>query len=653
MDSIPPREQLAQYYQRVFETLKRRYPEFDPLSAEVFISLLRTGDQFRALMERRCRQKGLTGPAFGILNLLDTHPEGRLSMREISQQMLVTQANMTGLVDTLEKLGFVKRGRDSKDRRVFRIEITTAGRKKLDAFRPGHFKFIRQFLSGFSDSEKKNLVHLMGKVRTSIVTASKAALLLILASGFLQAASFTLGAAAREAIGASPEVRRAYLDFEKAKLEEPGLLALTDPVFGVAASETDDRSPRSAPAFQGTFSKSKDMEASIRQDLLIGTETRLFFKTQKLENPSLFRPIDPTNTTSLGLEIRQPLLRYFWGRPDKAKRRQARAGVSAAEAALKRATEQEAARTMLAFVEAYIAQQNIAIREAAVEDARKLLANYKEKRRYGLVDASDSLQAEVALRTQETELRLARSHLERAGQSLRRALYRKEETPFETLELPAPPKRAIPPMEEAWSQAANSRGDYLAAKLLVERAESRLRAEALSTLPDLAVFGSYSYNGLNSRFSPSWKQAREGDFPIYTTGIQLEIPFLWKKEKIKRRQAGLDLEAAKAHRDILEADVRREVSQALEDLHLAQEREAAYEELLKLERRKLAAAEEDFQRGRFSTDLLIRFQGDIHRTETLLIQAKAEALAGWARLGFAMGNLIEGFTDLTGEAIQP
>ncbi|MBI2070751.1 MAG: TolC family protein [Elusimicrobia bacterium] len=477
--------------------------------------------------------------------------------------------------------------------------------------------------------------------------------ILIVFTGTLQAASLTLGTAAREALQKSPEIRAAAAQWQKSALEEPGLLALTDPVFGARYSQTDDRSARSAPAFQGAFSKSKDWEASLTQDLLIGTESRLFFRTQELQNPSLFRPIDPTHTSSLGVEIRQPLLRYFWGRPDKAKRRQARAGVKAAANALKQTREKEAAQAMLAYVEVFTAQEQISIREAALADARKLLDNYKEKRRYGLVESSDLLQAEVSVRAQETELRLAQSQLKQAEETLRRALYRRGEEPFEKLRLPEIPQRTPPAMEEAWATAEANRGDYLSAQHLVERAESFVRVEHLSTLPDLSVFGSYAWGGLDSRFSPSWSQVNKGDFPIYTTGVQLKIPLFWKKERIRRAETALNLESARAERDRTAADIRREIGDALENLRLSRDRASAYEELLTLEKEKFQAAQEDFNRGRANTDLLIRFQNDIRRTESLVINAKAQALAGWARLGFATGNLIEGFADLTGEAIEP
>lgn len=478
------------------------------------------------------------------------------------------------------------------------------------------------------------------------------ATVLFFAGIFSQASGLSLGEAVAEALQNSPEVRQAVIELKKAALEEPALLALTDPVFGVKAFTTNDQGPRSVPVIQGAFSKSHDLEASLSQNLLIGTEAQIFFRTQKLDNPALFRPLNPTASASLGFEIRQPLLRYFWGRPDKAKRRQAASMVDAAAGALRRVNEAEAIRAMLAYVQTYIAQKNIAIREAALADARQLVHNYQEKRGYGLIEASDLLQAEVSARAQETELRLAFSRLKQAEEALRRALYRRDSQAFaESLQLPQLLNRPLPQLQEALKLATANRGDYLESAHRVASAESFVRVEKLNTLPDLSVFGSYAWGGLDARFSPAFRQARLGDFPIYTTGIQIELPLAWKKESLRRERATLALETARAQRERIETQVRHEISDALESLDLAQDRAAAYEELFALEKQKLDAAQEDFKRGRSSTDLLIRFQADIYRTESLLIDAKADILAHWAKLALATGALLESFVEITGEAL--
>ncbi len=449
----------------------------------------------------------------------------------------------------------------------------------------------------------------------------------------------TLATAVREAIESSPEVRRAQEEWRLASLEEPLLLANTDPVLGLKAQAANDRAPRASPAFQGSYADSRGLDLTMNQKWLVGTEAKAFFATQRMDNPAGFRPLNPTIDSRLGLEVRQPLLRYFWGRPDIARRRRARAGVAVTQGRLRRLQDAAAARAAQAYLEASVARETLTIREAGVGDAQKLLQSHREKRRYGLVEESDILQAEASLRAQETEAAIARSALAQADNALRSALWRDTEEPFDApLARPAAPQRPLPDRREILRQAWERRGDYQAAQAAAERAEWHLRAQTLETLPELSLFGSYVGAGLDGSASRSWGDAGSFDQRVVTGGLQFEFAFGRKREKLRREEARLQAAAAKAEADALRASIRREVFDGVERLSLARERSRAYGELLSIERRKLASAEEDFRRGRASTDLVIRFQGDIRRAESQALRASADEIGGWAELALAAGR---------------
>jgi len=72
---------------------------------------------------------------------------------------------MTGLVDTLERDGFVKREPDPVDRRMMSVRLTPAGEKFLSDFLPGHFQAVAELMSPLNETERKTLVRLLGKVQ--------------------------------------------------------------------------------------------------------------------------------------------------------------------------------------------------------------------------------------------------------------------------------------------------------------------------------------------------------------------------------------------------------------------------------------------------------------------------------------------------------
>jgi DNA-binding MarR family transcriptional regulator len=70
-------------------------------------------------------QFGITGPQLWALKTIFQH--GDLSLSELSKRMYLHPSTMTGVVDRLEKKGFVVRKRDEGDRRVIQLQLTPQG----------------------------------------------------------------------------------------------------------------------------------------------------------------------------------------------------------------------------------------------------------------------------------------------------------------------------------------------------------------------------------------------------------------------------------------------------------------------------------------------------------------------------------------------
>ena len=62
------------------------------------------------------------------LTILYVIREESATLGDLARRLMVTPAVVTGLVDRLEKRGYVRRGGDPGDRRVVRLTLTDAGR---------------------------------------------------------------------------------------------------------------------------------------------------------------------------------------------------------------------------------------------------------------------------------------------------------------------------------------------------------------------------------------------------------------------------------------------------------------------------------------------------------------------------------------------
>lgn len=457
-----------------------------------------------------------------------------------------------------------------------------------------------------------------------------------------QAAPLTLAEAVNEALARSPDAEGARQRLREASLEEPLILSELDPQLVSGYSASDDQAPRAMPTFEGRRSQLERWNAGINQKTLLGTQMRLEYANSRLANPAAFRVLDPSVDSRLSIDLSQPLLRYFWGRPDVARRGRARASTAAAENQLRLALERAAAEAARAFLELHFALRFASIKEDGVAAAQKLLAKYQEKTGYGLAEESDLLQAKASLEVQRTELLIAQSQIERATNALRAALGRKDESG--RLELAAPeglPDGAALSVSEA--DALGKRPDVAASRRMTESLEWAARIQRLDTLPELTLNASYAFAGLDRRSSAAWDDMTGFDHPVKAAGINLIVPLTFKKERLLRKRADHQLGAAKADQLRLETAALKEIRDA-RDLHaLAKQRLEAGRRLTQLERAKYKAEEANFRRGKSSTDLLIRFQLDIQRAESELLRAEIDEAAARIELARASGSLLEAF----------
>lgn len=158
----------------------KEFPELDPSACEAFLHLLRTGDEVFAVAERNLAKHNISQGRFGVLMLLwsQNHRRhgaarhggngechgGPRTPAELADAAGVTRATMTGLIDTLERDGLVRREPDLNDRRMMSVRLTPKAENFLRDLLPAHFRTMATLLAPLSEKERKTLVHLLTKV---------------------------------------------------------------------------------------------------------------------------------------------------------------------------------------------------------------------------------------------------------------------------------------------------------------------------------------------------------------------------------------------------------------------------------------------------------------------------------------------------------
>lgn len=103
---------------------------FDAATQEACLNILRTSDRIASAFDRLLKQYGLSRPQYNVLRILRGNGRG-LSCREVADQMITADPDVTRLVDRLVEAGYAERRRSDADRRVVLVGLTIDGAKLL------------------------------------------------------------------------------------------------------------------------------------------------------------------------------------------------------------------------------------------------------------------------------------------------------------------------------------------------------------------------------------------------------------------------------------------------------------------------------------------------------------------------------------------
>src|SRR6516225_3789986 len=144
--------------------LKKKRP-FESSHEEAVLNIVRTSDQMQIRFARLLREYGLTSPTqYNILRIL--RGEGKpLPILEIASRTVTVAPGITGLIDRLERAGFVNRLRCEKDRRVIYVALTDQGIKTLAVLDEPLALLHRQLMGHLSPGELKDVIRLLEKLR--------------------------------------------------------------------------------------------------------------------------------------------------------------------------------------------------------------------------------------------------------------------------------------------------------------------------------------------------------------------------------------------------------------------------------------------------------------------------------------------------------
>jgi DNA-binding MarR family transcriptional regulator len=123
----------------------------------LWIRLLRASRFIEGVTRERFKvQFNMTLPRFDVMAALYRKPDGML-MSEIARFLIVSNGNVTGIVDRLVSEGLVARSQRNGDRRTSFITLTRRGRAAFATMATAHEHWIDELLGAVSARDAEQL----------------------------------------------------------------------------------------------------------------------------------------------------------------------------------------------------------------------------------------------------------------------------------------------------------------------------------------------------------------------------------------------------------------------------------------------------------------------------------------------------------------
>jgi MarR family 2-MHQ and catechol resistance regulon transcriptional repressor len=130
-------------------------PTQETSSAALWVVLARAYRSMAAFVERSISTLDIGLSDFMILEAL-LH-KGALTMSELCEAALITNASMTAAIDRLEERAFAERIADKQDRRVRRVQLTAQGAALIKRLYARHERDLDEVMSAIPPAERAEL----------------------------------------------------------------------------------------------------------------------------------------------------------------------------------------------------------------------------------------------------------------------------------------------------------------------------------------------------------------------------------------------------------------------------------------------------------------------------------------------------------------
>jgi outer membrane protein len=422
-------------------------------------------------------------------------------------------------------------------------------------------------------------------------------------------------------------------------------------ISGYTHSSTERPQPASASSiFSSSTIYQEDVdhvETGLSGRLPTGTQYQIITSSDRAENTynrASSSRYFPEYISSSSVTLIQPLLRDFGTSANLAEVRLQKSAQKAATYDLEATVLRIMRDVSTAYFEMVFAQENIRVKQEAVNVAEKLVRENKRRADEGRMAPIDITQAQGRLAEAREELLLARNFIAQRRNTLRELT--RETFNFDDAEFVVDP-------EFIQRQAGNINRDtalatlfernpsYLASVEIAKSEDIRIAYAKNQLWPRVDLKGTFGYNGLRDDFVDSYKDYSDRNQPTWSAGVVINIPIgnrvargRLAEAKNRKRQAVYNLKRTEVVLLSAFDTAMRDIANASERFNLVQDSVALSQASADAETLRLAS-------GKTTSFNVSQSLRDLSQSQSRQLASLVDLNKALIQLQFVMGSLPE------------
>ncbi len=426
------------------------------------------------------------------------------------------------------------------------------------------------------------------------------------------------------------------------------IYARTDAQTGVYP--TDDRHRQIA-----THTSSTTTEASLTQRTPLGTILKLKAvdtRYRDIDGTTMAGSsplgINPSYTSSVGVEVVQPLLKNFGPVVNNAQIRIAQRQLDQSNMAFRQELLDRLAEVMTAYWDLNFAIRNLDVQQQALTSAQELERVNQARVDVGSLPRLSLLQAQAQVAERESILADAESAVMAAQDRLMTLMnwdHTNGVSNWNRQIIPSDPTTYYTDLalDDAGliAIALDARPDYQASLLDKEIAEINRDVARRQKKPELNAIAGYTLSGLEESRGDTYDTIGEGEYGGYFIGAELRYPLMNRRARAQYHQSLDRVEQAELGVESRELLITREVREATRNVRTALKQIIATNRQVDADTEKLDAEKKRLVVGERTTFDVLDFQDDLAESQARQARALADYQQALVELARSTGTLLD------------